>query len=555
MNWVVAIAIFTSSLTSWSSDSNLPSIHFYQQNPQYNFEYLLPVNVIEFKKSRWSQKNISDNFEEAAEVLAQCGVKLDIRSETISSRNAEVTFDLEGYSDPSEPHDLNGALAISKELAKINVMNIFFIESFDADFRSITATSMPLMRIKFPDQSVTENTVWITEQIETNRHLQANAGGNNSGYSAVAHEMGHVLLNSGHVTEHYVFNLMHESASNLNGRLTQEQCAQIKKSKLLVKLIPPKKISACPQILSSLVSNIFYLDNVANSCVQTQKIVSHLERIYNEASDLNPVTPTDFYLTSISDTIQYLDRHAFEASLVTTYDSAKAIALPIQQSAVLWTHELGHAILNAQLVKDWPWYKDYQNLYASWGRLVSDAQLIEIRSASTIDPKKKLQFENEKKTISNKILQIQKEIALFKDADSISEMLASYHELFADAVALIFYRDPLILRKALANPLDPTGASASPDELQALDERDFSHLRDVKQWNTTEPHAMLTPAQSFFWQQIKDFKPNERTNQELLRLYYSIIKDEILARVSDPNLKNMSVETPNSRLIEKFRLF
>lgn len=518
--------------------SELP---FYRENPGPIYTHEIPLRVVTIANSSWKPADVNDQLNAAAEVYAQCGVKLVIESSLLEKNySGEVSFDLEGYSDPSEPHEPNGSLALASAYVKPSLPTLFFMESFDPQFANISATAMPLERIQYADQKPALNSVWISFEVQRIFGLSPEEGGNNPGYSVVAHELGHVILNSDHETNPQFFNLMHESPLNLNGRLTLQQCHKIRSSPLARKLSSP--VSKCPQIQSPLRGGLIFLDDLQNGCALASQVYQKLEKINDSISDLQPLQAIDFYFTKSSDLIQYLDRGAFEASLQPSYDAMGQVPLLETQADVLWMHELGHAILNAQLAADWPWYKERQKLYRRWGQAVLESTELELTS-NTEAKAKRLEELNQIANIQTDLISRQENSKIFE------EIITPYHEFFADAVAVIYLRDPLALKTALQNPLDPTGAQASDEEKQALSERDFSFLRNTATWNSDEPHAMLTPSQAYLWNLIKSKRSESISNQQLIRWIYESVKSEILARTSDPKLWKLPSAQVNERLI------
>ena len=131
-------------------------------------------------------------------------------------------------------------------------------------------------------------------------------------------------------------------------------------------------------------------------------------------------------------------------------------------------------------------------------------------------------------------------------------ILAPYHELFADAIAIVYADDPKIIKSSLANPQDPDGAQLPDPERRALSDRDYSYLRDVSAWDRTEVHTMLTPSLAAWWQKITDPNPFAHlTKQEHIHNLYRNILFEIKSRTSDPDLWELSPQQVNERLIKR----
>jgi hypothetical protein len=502
------------------------------------------LRLIHLKDSPWTRKHISQNIELASEVFSQCGVKLIIDEiETVRQVPGVVTFDLEGYEDPNEPHEENSALDMAQKYNRPNVTTVYFLESFDPLSGNISATAVPPMRVKHPDQKPALNSVWMTYKSEVLRNAKPSEGGINPGYNILAHELGHVLLNTDHVIEHYVHNLMHEQSQNRNGRLTIEQCERVRNSPLVQKIKSQPR--TCAQAPSGLRDRVVFLNKTTEDCSRFSQMIEHLEKVHDAVSDLHPVMGIDFYLRGPSNTLQFLDRHAFEASLRPTYDQLGRIPLPKDQKEVLWAHELGHAILNAQLAQDWPWYKKRNQIMRRWKNAVMESTQLE---NSHGDPHRIDEL--------SRFIKIQiKEVGALPHAKEFESMLAYYHEFFADSVAVIYKMDPLAVKKALANPEDLLGLNATPEELKELEERDYSYLRNVQTWNTSETHAVMTPTLAHVWQLIAPLKPTEKSKQEIVRRLYQSILEEILERTKDPKLRTLTVPEINRRMIQRLSWF
>lgn len=302
--------------------------------------YEVDVKVVIFKKSDWNLNQVKNQVDAANKVYSQCGVAL--RPIYINALEpSEVSFDLEGYSDPLEARGVNGSLILVEKYSDPNRPTIFFMQGFDPQFAGITATSMPQIRVQQKDQRPALNSAWISYQIQRLDGAGPGEGGYNPGYNVVAHELGHVLLNADHENDSGKFNLMHSDPQNLNGRLTLEQCQKIQASKM-VKRIQNKSVN-CAGINSPISNSIFFLDGELPDCKSVGEVTRDLERVQDEVSDLAPISPIDFYMSGPSDLIQFLDRNAFEASLRPSFDQAGRIQIEKSQQEVLWRHELGHA--------------------------------------------------------------------------------------------------------------------------------------------------------------------------------------------------------------------
>lgn len=523
----IALTLFTSFVcfSAVGASQSKINIDFYQSDSR-PLTHLLPLNFVLFDKGPWKLNELKSNLEETAKIYAQCGVKLEIDSLQYAEGKGEVYFDLEGYTDPDDIKDPSGALTLAKNYARTQTPTVFLMESFDPDYASILATAVPEERIQSADQRVALNTIWVNYYNETMRTTPMSEGGYPPGYNVIAHEIGHVVMNTQHIQEHYVRNLMHETFPNLNGHMTKAQCESVKASPL-VKVIPVASNISCPEITSPLRGSLIFLNGINEDCKTAASIIEVLDEVRDSVSDFAPLGGIDFYFEEISDLILYSDKGAFEASLLTTFDQHGKIPHRKDQTDILWMHELGHALLNAKLEEDWPWYKGRLDIFRQWGRIIRDS------FNPGVDQSANSKLAMEQLALLNK----------YPHIENWDWIVAPYHELFADAVAVVYTRDPKALKKALASPIDP--------DLNADDERDFSLTHETSTWHFDEAHNMLSPVRSHLWSLISKLDENERSNQEILRTLYSAIKEEIITRTSDPKLWELPVPEVNQRLIKR----
>jgi len=532
-------------------------ISFELANPYGAYTHTADIRVIHFSASEWKEYEIQAQLEEAANVYAQCGVKLNV-SQIYSSNLLEgvVMFDLEGYTDASEIPEKNGALNLAKEYASPQELNIFFMQSFDPDFGTVSATAVPESRVVHKDQLAAQNTIWIAHKIERQRHLSYAEGGFHSGYSVLAHEVGHVLLNAGHIEDRTINNLMHAWGQNRNGRLTLAQCKTIQNSPL-VRPVQNffQRVNSLRGLKSPIMGGVYFAPGAETNFFELNNIVEKMEQVQDEVSDLQPVKHIDFYLEPPKNQLIYLDRHAFAGSLTPTYDAVGRILLNAWQSEKLWLHELGHAILNSQLAVDWPWYAARDKLMVRWGRQVYQATIQDNNHAVTgmarSIARSRIRMiesaENHSEYDSSKILS---EINALPNLARFEEILAPYHEFFSDALVMIYTQDPLVMSRALQHPDCFELPNCVGEESEEVTDRDYSFLRDLETWSSDEVHGMFTPALAYIWRAMNESSAAGRSKQEVLRIVYRALSEEVLARTADPSLWKMSPPEANRRLIK-----
>lgn len=516
----------------------------------------LKLKVINLSKSRWKSAEIQKNVRRTSEILAQCGVKLSL-SEASQEKyfNPELMFDLEGYSSPADTLEPNGALSLANKYpVQSGVVRVFLFDHFDSSFGSITATSMPKTRITQQDQRGALNSVWLTYESERQLGFSVQDGGYQPDYNVMAHELGHLLLDDSHFNDALNFNLMHEGASLLNSRLSLAQCQRIVKSKL-VKPIKSNAVLKPEECASrfAIAGKILFVGEEPKSCEKAESLISGLASLQDRVSDMAAVGPMNFYFQKAGNTIHHLDRGSFEASIKATYDDYAKIILSDKAVSSLWKHEMGHAILNAQLVLDWPWYAARMKLYHEWETYILESTLLEkdigrlrMKSENTDVAEERLQVLTEKSnTAFAKIRNI-------KDGYEIENLLASYHEVFSDAVVVIDEMNGKAISEALVNPEDPKQIKASDQEKKDVLDRDFSFLRDVDTWSEEEVHSKLTPSLAVYWNKLKDKKLSDSEKKYYIRQLYEAIKLEVLDLVKNKKYEISPVEA-NKKLIERIQ--
>lgn len=516
------------------------------------YSHRAQLHIIHLTKSDWSDTLLNEHLKEAQQVYNQCGLELTMGStKKVTTETDEIYFDLEGYTYGEAPH-ANGALSFSAQHAKKNKLSLFLFQSFDPEYGHISATAMPKVRITQPDQRPAENTVWLSYRAEQLR--QPFTPGPHNGYSILAHELGHVLLNAGHFETIGTFNLMHEVGSFLNGRLTLEQCQKIQASPLVKKIVNPRK-KACDVSKFPLIGDLFFLNQAVNlsQCGLLNEIADYLTRSQDEISDLLPAHSVDTFIFSAPTELKYLDRNFFEARLPLTYDQAGQIELSTVQQKTLWLHELGHALLNAQLKADWPWFNTRQQHMESWGRAITESTRAELDLREAKDPKRISELQKKmadlEKTVREHVERLQKDPELQK----FDDLLAPYHEFFADAVVLLTTADGGAMKVALSNPNDPNGLTVSPEERKEFEYRDYRISRPVDTWLETEAHWVLVPTLAQWWKKTEP-QLSVRSKKEILRELYHHVLLEVLERAAQPELHQLGTPEANRRMMRRLGL-
>lgn len=509
---------FLSSVNAFSLDLN-----FYKDTARiYGHEVTLNLSIME--NSKWKQLHVIEQLNEAALVYAQCGIKLKVPPPKIIKNHNEIQFDLEGYDNPNDSRPSSSALNISKANSLKDAINIYFIQSFDPIYYSIKATSVPNIRIKQADQVPAKNSIWITRIVDYDRKFSPKEGGDPKGYSVLAHEMGHILLNSDHSEDLFHHNLMQKSSYSLNGRLTLKQCGKIKESPL-VKRIPLN--TTCPNIVSPLRSNIIF-EGVEKDCISTKSLINKLEEAQDVLSDLNPAHGIDFYFTNSSNRIFYKDNNQFESALNLSYDYYGKLPLKPKQINALWVHELSHAIFNTQLSLDWNWYEKRMLLFNDWNQAIRE--------------------NNNKKVIS-----ILDKIDSIPNNYEFEKFIAPYHELFADILTAIYFNDPNIISSALAPPNKTAAVLLSNEEKNYLVQRSFSNNLSVVDFSKMEVHSTFAPIRKNLWKMVQLKKSKGWSKKQIVRNIYKIFSKEIISLSKQKDINVFTAIDFNKRLLLKIQ--
>jgi hypothetical protein len=178
------------------------------------FQSSLKVARLIGSETKWSDENVLAELNKANAIYAQCGVQF--------KKIYLMDFDLPGD--------------IMSDYERDEVA----IELYQARFRKhrelvlVLAAQMriPSAGVAFhenresSDPARLANTAFVLEMALTDEYRSHR----DPNYSPLAHELGHLLLSSGHVPES---NLMGDRYDLVNDKLTPQQCRKIKESPLL----------------------------------------------------------------------------------------------------------------------------------------------------------------------------------------------------------------------------------------------------------------------------------------------------------------------------------
>jgi hypothetical protein len=177
------------------------------------------LNVEIFSGTVWTETQVSQRVEAINRVYAVCKVAIGRLSiKTIAPPTGELNL----YRDiakagPGGLHDAAVALGKTSTLTLVLIRQFQEGVAGTAGIPSLYAHTLPEM----------VNRAWVTEETLEPTYLRDR----DPSYVPEAHELGHILLNAGHVQDR--MNLMADDYRLVNGDLDSSQCASIRSSSLV----------------------------------------------------------------------------------------------------------------------------------------------------------------------------------------------------------------------------------------------------------------------------------------------------------------------------------
>lgn len=199
--------------------NKVPLQEIYGQNSSTpKFTHQFDLTIVRFRNSEWTDEMIMHRLRRTARIYQTCGVKIgEIKFVDSDAPNNRVDLRNDTYTK-------NSAVGGNYDIAKITPSEdrpiVYFFRSFSD---GVIANTCPSYRCK--DEPL-ENTAWMTtDDNEDYRRAIPH-------YETLAHELGHLLMNTAHVTGDES-NLMQGSYYRLNDKLTKDQCRDVKESELV----------------------------------------------------------------------------------------------------------------------------------------------------------------------------------------------------------------------------------------------------------------------------------------------------------------------------------
>lgn len=177
------------------------------------------LDVEIFSGTAWTETLVSKRIQEISRVFAACEVAIGtLKVRTIAPPTGEVNLyrNLE-ISGSGGLHDAVVALGPTSNLTLMLIRQFQEGIGGTAGIPNLYARSLPEMA----------NRAWVTEETLEPSYVAHR----DPNYVPEAHELGHILLNTGHVTGRQ--NLMADDYRLVNGQLDSLQCAMIRSSPLV----------------------------------------------------------------------------------------------------------------------------------------------------------------------------------------------------------------------------------------------------------------------------------------------------------------------------------
>lgn len=177
------------------------------------------LTVMKFSDNSWSDEQINQHFQSAANVYTQCGVKFAVLKIISSKLNSK---DLKRW-DPYAPDGyLSFGLKAVKGISRPLVLMI-------GNFADTDGESTPFAMANYPTSNIETNppglygTVYFPAYVNSDKYIQDHS---NSPYSTLAHELLHILTLEGQHNNDPTANLLTIWQRRTN-YITPEQCSSV----------------------------------------------------------------------------------------------------------------------------------------------------------------------------------------------------------------------------------------------------------------------------------------------------------------------------------------
>ena len=177
------------------------------------------LSVVMLRDAGWNELMVRNSLARTSEIYSQCGIRIGkVKLVTVSSPNEKrgLTFSEEASSD------------VEMSIPDLKKPIIFLVSWIsNTNHAAFAKNRTKLLNEKQYD------TVWVSSYINSKDYKALRR----KEYSTVAHELAHVLGNTGHVTKGHANILREGEVGGLAGdKITKEQCELFKKYPMMKKL-------------------------------------------------------------------------------------------------------------------------------------------------------------------------------------------------------------------------------------------------------------------------------------------------------------------------------
>ncbi|UOF02297.1 hypothetical protein [Bdellovibrio reynosensis] len=222
-----------------------------------------------------------------------------------------------------------------------------------------------------------------------------------------------------------------------------------------------------------------------------------------------------------------------------------------QANLVTFAHEYGHVIFSEWLAREIPAYKQLQLEIRD--STIASQMIYSLANKRALLNKFLTQAPaNQREALSAELKDVERNLGQVyfqaseytQEQTRILNIIAPYHELFADVVAVLYAQDPQAMRHSIEF------AGAQGKDLYAAEARDFSHNHSADGWQDTTAHYMLSPTRSYLFADhwVKNYSGNEKA--AYIKLVFKVLKEEIQ---TSWNSDAIDAASANKSLIKRFQ--
>lgn len=228
-------------------------------------------------------------------------------------------------------------------------------------------------------------------------------------------------------------------------------------------------------------------------------------------------------------------------------------------SQTILSHEYGHYIFSVNLREFFDNYAKFEYqarmtiIYAAEVRIASGlyekaiTQLAQARKEN--DLTKIAELKNNVENAEKIFDEASEKMDQMNDAVKTSEFsqisILSYHELFADIIAVLHLKDPQAMSSVLSS-----ASTKGVSEKAAISSRNFLNRIRLNGWSQVEPHMLFAPTRRFIWDYVLSNPRHNQNPEILIKEILYCIEEEISNRITERSF-DISSEEMNRRLIDR----